>query len=489
MEEKKDSAGESRKDNFLTSVWNFFTSIKLTVFLLIILALVSIIGTVVDQTDPAKNLGMLEGMFGKEDAPGVLELLVDTGMTNMYHSWWFVLLLTLLSTNITICTLDRLPGVFKIMSRVQGPLTDDTLKGLGFKKEIKVKGGMDSVKDKARAAMKASGFYQNEAEDGGAFHLYSDKGKYSRLGVYITHLSVLIIFAGALIGSFWGFKGYAQILENSSVTSVGLINKPLLRGDLGDEMPLGFRVRCDKFELVKYETFGGMPSNYLSDLTVIDGEKEVMKKQIRVNDPLQYKGIRFYQSSYGVVPEMATMTIRVTATGAGLNVKDYSIKSNEKVHIEGSDYDMVITQMAPDVAMGPGNQLVAQSDQFKGSAAAIMQFFDSHGHQVDQAVIMNMDPSSQPKNIPFSLSIMGYRGPFYTGLQVTYDPGVWVVWIGCILMVLGICVAFFTTHKRVWVRLKEGEKGSVVITAGGSANKNRYAFERDFDRLVERLGE
>ena len=265
--------------------------------------------------------------------------------------------------------------------------------------------------------------------------------------------------------------------------SAGLINRPLLR-KVGQDMPLGFSVRCDKFELKTYEG-SQMPSDYLSTLTVIDNGREVLHKRIRVNDPMEYKGIRFFQSSYGVMPGMATMAIRANPRDNG-SVREYEMKKGDTVTLDDG-VKMTLSEMAPDVAIGSNNQLYARSDQFRGRAAAVLQFSDKAGNPVEQSVILNEAPDSQPKNIPYNFEIMNYNGPYYTGLQVTYDPGVWIVWTGCILMVLGILVAFFIFHKRVWIRLRPAEKGQVLVTVAGSTNKNRQAFESEFKRLVERL--
>ena len=484
MEDHTKETSSKPKGGVLNGIWGFFTSLKLTVTLLIILALVSIIGTVIDQGEPMKNMKMLVGLFGPDKAGSVLALLVKTGMTNMYHSWWFVGLLSLLSLNIAICTIDRFPRVWHMVTKAQTPLTDDVLKTLGLKREIKAKGSKD-IKEKARAAMKSMGYSPREAVEGGFIHLYAEKGKFSRLGVYITHTSVLVIFMGAIIGSFWGYKAYVQIVEGQSIDSVTLINKPLLK-DVGSTMPLGFDVRCDKFVLKMYGT-SEMPSDYLSTLTVVDAGKEMMGKTIRVNDPLEYKSIRFYQSSYGVQPGMATMTIRASNNSNEGDVHDYKMRKDEKVHLEGSDYDMVLVQLAPDVEQGPGNQLIATSDQFKGSAAAAIRFLDRSGQPFEETMIVSMDPRVQPKKVNYNFRITGYNGPYYTGLQVTYDPGVWVVWIGCMLMVFGILVAFFTFHKRVWVRIQEGDKGQVTVLLAGATNKNRHAFEGEFRQLAEKI--
>jgi cytochrome c biogenesis protein len=70
----------------------------------------------------------------------------------------------------------------------------------------------------------------------------------------------------------------------------------------------------------------------------------------------------------------------------------------------------------------------------------------------------------------------------YTGLQVAKDPGVWTVWLGCALMVLGIYGAFLMSHRRIWIRLQNG-----TVTIGGNANKNQGVFERDFEHLAHKL--
>jgi cytochrome c biogenesis protein len=77
-------------------------------------------------------------------------------------------------------------------------------------------------------------------------------------------------------------------------------------------------------------------------------------------------------------------------------------------------------------------------------------------------------------------------GARYTGLQVTKDPGVWVVYTGFILLCIGPLVAFFGSHKKLWVRIQD-HKGQAMITVAGSANRNRIGFERDFNAVVDAI--
>jgi cytochrome c biogenesis protein len=75
----------------------------------------------------------------------------------------------------------------------------------------------------------------------------------------------------------------------------------------------------------------------------------------------------------------------------------------------------------------------------------------------------------------------------YTGLQVAKDPGVWVVWLGCTLLVVGSIVAFFLSHRRVWVSIKPLEDGRSGIMMGGNAHRNQAAFEMAFDDMKDKL--
>jgi cytochrome c biogenesis protein len=72
----------------------------------------------------------------------------------------------------------------------------------------------------------------------------------------------------------------------------------------------------------------------------------------------------------------------------------------------------------------------------------------------------------------------------YTGLQVAKDPGVNVVWLGCLLLTAGMMISFFVSHRRVWIRLSPGPNGKVEVAAAGSANRNRPAFEKTFASIL-----
>ncbi len=98
---------------------------------------------------------------------------------------------------------------------------------------------------------------------------------------------------------------------------------------------------------------------------------------------------------------------------------------------------------------------------------------------------LQRDPNTWILSGGHSIEFVEYWGVEYTGLQVSKDPGVWIIYIACIIMSLGMYVAFFMSHKKIWVRLLK-EKNSVKVLIGGSATKNRLAFEKEIESILSK---
>src|SRR4030042_162960 len=140
---------------------------------------------------------------------------------DMYHSWWFTGLLVLFSVNLIICSLDRLPRIWKLVHEPIGPLPEENLRKFVISREITIKGKPDTVKDTVASALRKARFHAGEVQEDKDWMFYAQRGKYSRLGVFITHFSILIILISAMIGIRFGFKGYLTLPE-VAVSNVAL---------------------------------------------------------------------------------------------------------------------------------------------------------------------------------------------------------------------------------------------------------------------------
>jgi cytochrome c biogenesis protein len=448
----------TNKRGFAQQLWDFFCSLRLSIFLLIGLALVSIIGTVIPQGPQREYLATIsETKFRLYNALGFFD---------MYHSWWFILLLYLLTLNLICCSIKRLPRVWKIVSEPVLVMDEGFEKSLSNVKELKLKGAKADLKEKLSALLRAEFAAPVVTEQDGTYYLFAQKNPWSRLGVYVVHLSIIIIFIGALIGSFFGYKAFVNIPEGSAVSQVS--------GRNGKMIDLGYQVRCDKFSVSFYDT--GAPKEFKSILSVLENGQPVPGYQnvpIIVNDPLTYKGVTFYQSSYGPTDEGALyhLTVRDRTTGASTKLE---ARQGERLALPGGAF---LSVMEATMNVRPFLK------EFDGPGAQV-EFTPAGGGKSQPFVILSQkyDSFNAQRGDNLIISFDGMDQKFFTGLQVAKDPGVWVVWLGCALMVIGISMAFFMSHRRIWARIADDG-----VTIGGSASKNPAGFEISFDELVQKL--
>ncbi len=445
--------------SFTTTIWDFFCSLKLTLFLLISLALTSIIGTVLPQ-------GALPPEYVARISPAKLQIYSKLGFFDMYHSWWFISLLYVFSLNLVSCSIKRLPHVFKFISEPALVLGEGQRNSFPLKKELSFSGPIEKGKERLAGFLGKEFSEPTITEHNGEIHLFAQKTAWCRLGVYVVHLSILVIFVGAIIGSLAGYKGFVNIVEGTSVNAFERQN--------GQQMPLGFEVLCEKFNVEFYST--GAPKEFRSTLTVLENGIPVpgySQVKVIVNEPMTYKGITFYQSSYGQASEGSEHFITATPRNGGTPEK-LTVREGVAVTLkDGTTFKLLeatqeVRQFAPGFS-GPAARIEVTRKGAPPQTFIAFKDFPEVNAQRGDAVIFGYE---------------GTNAKQYTGLQVAKDPGVWVVWLGCALMVIGIGVAFFMSHKRIWVVVSKGHARMY-----GNASKNQAAFQMQFEELAEKFQE
>lgn len=465
-----------KNKTIIDNIWDIFASVKLAVVIFSLIALTSVVGTVLEQqAEPEKNIKLLMKMFGleHESAHSFLGVLDKIGFTDMYHSWWFLAFLLIFCINLIICSLDRLPRVLKLVREKIRPLPVEHIEKMSIKKAFSQKNKAAHIKELAASALDKIGFKPLESSGEEGMQLYAEKGNFTRLGVYVTHLSILLILAGAVIGVFFGYNAVLNLPEGE-VSSFAY-------KDRETKIPLGFDLRCDNFE-VEYYPGNDMPKAYRSWLTVMKDGKEVMKKSISVNDPLSYEGITFYQSSFGTVPNgMENGTLILNVASANGQTEKINARIGGSFTVPGTSVTGHVTDFSPALSFDQAGKAFTYSDHL--SNPAIFVEFSESGKIRDSGWILKRYPQTWQLKDGNKVEFLDIWGVEYTGLQVRKDPGVLIVYLGCIIMAIGLYMTFFMSHRRIWVSISE-EKGSAKIVIGASANRNKAAFEQKIDKLI-----
>ena len=463
-------------------VWRFFTSLQLTLANLLLLFFGMIAGTFVNPAND--SLTNIERAFAGQ--PFVLWLYRTFELYDLFHSWWFTTLLLSLALNLVACSLERLPRIYFLARYPEKRI--DAVKGLRFKAQGSPAG---LTLEKITAALKGRGFSIETlpAEPDGAVRLFAEKGRYARFGVWVVHLSLLLVLGGGVFGRLTAYEGTSNVPQNGGTTDGMVIRKPdgqTFKKRLVDEDGKIFIVRCDDFRLKEFEP--GRPKAFESDLKVFerlaDGStgKVLVEQTINVNHPLRYGGLTIYQASYQKLDEQsrAKMTLIDKASG---QKRDLLVGPGEPIDAADGLRYSVVDYNENFSGLGPAAQVLRT--EIKAGQAFPAEGAPPKGAKTTTFWVFAKAPLFDLDNRDdrFAFSFAQLQPLYATGLQIAKDPSTPIIYLGCFLLFAGIGIAFYTAHKRVWVKL-DGAK----VALGGASHRNGEVFGDDFDALCGELG-
>ena len=428
-------------------LWGSLTSIRLTVFLLLILAAVAVIGTVVPQDQPP-------GQYYLRYGEGLGSIIYGWGLARIYYSPWFLWPMGLLALNILSCLIHGLPQAIR---RTLRPFTPEAALALPERGQFSWPAGVDAHA-RLRAVLKHElGPFQQESLPDKEIYLY-ERGRWRPLGPYLVHLALLLILAGGLIGKFWGIEG----------------NLPLDQGEVAQNFqvgraqhPLNFKVRLDRFQVQFYEQ-GGTPKEFRSDLTFLRDGQEAARATCRVNDPVSFGGLTFYQASYGSSP-VGPVRLKVRH---GDRDETLELPLRRMVDLPGGEAQVMLLRVDGNLqGYGPAVQLA-----FRGGSGHPQIFWVLKDHP---------ELGEQPDRYQFRASAIPFQ--YYSVFQVKRDPGVWWVYAGFILFLPGFYLAFLRPAARWAVVLEGAAKGGFRGRLLGASPRNREEFAASLERLLEGL--
>jgi cytochrome c biogenesis protein len=366
-----------------------------------------------------------------------------------------------------VCTLNRLIPSFKVISNPKIILKEEERKNLNQKTEFKWKGDFEKKVSKIHNVLKKHNYRFREIKKEGNLYFYASKGILGRFGADIVHLSILIILIGAIIGGIKGYREHISILEGSTVK---VPNEDFL-------------VRVDDFTTEYYPN--GQVKDWKSTLTIIENGEEKITKTIEVNHPLTYKGVRFYQSSYGWDWNKTLLTINIKEKESQNVIAQAKIRAGEKFAIPEKNLDIYALVFIPDFIIGEGGQIFSRSNQ-PNNPAVLIEGRENNEIKFRQWIFARFPDAHFSPQSEYKFELIDFKAPEYTGLQVTRDPGVIFVWIGCGLVMIGLFSSFYIFYRRIWLTIEKDEN-FVRVWIGGVTKKGKPQFEEEFKKIIKKL--
>ena len=305
---------------FGKALYELFSSMRFAITLLTLLAIASIIGTVLKQAEPYNNYIIQFGPYWFE----AFRLL---GLYDVYHAGWFLVILTFLVVSVSLCIYRNAPGMVKEMKNFREHVTEQSLAAFSHKHQVEHSQDSQALADKAAAYLQGQGYRSRLIPRENGVLVAAKRGAASRLGYLLAHSAIVLICIGGLLDGNLVFKaqqlmGMKKIetrdIPQSQVPAISRLTPENLSFRGSVQIPEGgtadvvflnvadgylvqdlpFVVQLKEFRIEHYST--GQPKLFESDLVLLDRQgKKIREATIAVNKPLIQDGVAIYQASFG----------------------------------------------------------------------------------------------------------------------------------------------------------------------------------------------
>lgn len=305
--------------SFGKSLFELLSSMRFAISLLSILAIASVIGTVLKQAEPYGNYLIQFGPFW-------FEAFRKLGLYDVYHAAWFLVILLFLVVSTSVCIWRNAPGFAREMKNFREHVTDQSLAAFKHKHEAEFAHVPEALADQAQRYLEGQGYKVRRLTRDDGLLLAAKAGSWNRLGYFLAHSAIVLICIGGLMDGNLIFQaqqllGYKKIetrdIPQSAVPAISRLSpdNPSFRGSV--QIPEGssadvvflnvadgylvqdlpFTIALKQFRIEHYST--GQPKNFESDVEVFDRSgKKVREATIAVNHPLIHDGVAIYQASF-----------------------------------------------------------------------------------------------------------------------------------------------------------------------------------------------
>ena len=443
----------------MKTVWRFFSSVRLAIVLFIFLTLASVLGTLIPQQRTPPEY---EAHYGS-----LSQIIVGIDLDRLYQSAWYIGLLLVFSLNLVVCSLTRLrPKLIRTFGS-EWTLEERGLASLKTKESFTKHSGLETLLTAARSEFGRRHFRIATKSDAGRVFLRARKHTLGLFGSDIVHLGVLVILAGGIVSGFGRYRSDVSLTEGQTVP---VPSRPI-------------SIRLDKFETEVYPS--GAVKAWKSTVTVFEGGTPRLTETIAVNHPLNYKGVVFYQNSYGWDWENPALELRVKKKSNPSFLRTISLKPGERAVLDDG-IEIIAVRFFPDFVIGLENEPATRSWEPVNPAVLV------EGYRKDARVFSGWVFANYPEFTHFGDSgemdlifeLASYKAPQFSVLQAASDPGAPVIWAGCIILMLGLFFSFYWPPREIKLVLEGREGPSVAVSAGGLASKGRDRFEEEFASIM-----
>lgn len=473
--------------SIVDKVWNFFSSVKVGVSLIIITLVVASIGTIFPQefyvsagTDAERAL-YYETNYGS-----IGTLYYNLGLADLYSTWWFQVLVGMLGISIIVASIDRGFPLHKSLTKQRVKRHESFMRRQRVIAEGTITEG-DSTKTLAQVEEKLKKLNYKVRRDGSA--LLAEKGRFARYGPYINHLGLIIFLVGVMLHQLPG-----MYVDDSM-----WIREGETRAIPGMD---GYFLKSEKFI---FETHDNEPTtaqiqqgvnavakNYQTDVILYKKSEDALPGQtdnlevvkeysIRVNHPLQHEGFAVYQMDFRL-NELKEMTFALTnkETSESLGEITIDLRNPKKEYIINETTKVELKKYFPDFS-GFNDKGEPQTLSPNPNNPAFIFNMITPDHPDGEISFVAIQQTVEPTgDNEYKMAFTGVDTVNMSGLTIRKDNTIPLLVVGAFIFLLGVTIGSYWNHRRIWVEQLEGGR----IRLAAHTNKNWFGIKKELDAVT-----
>ncbi len=465
-------------------VWNFFSSVKVGIALIIITLLAASVGTFLPQ-EFYVNVGTLgdKAAYYENTYGTIGKIYYALGLSDLYSSWWFQILVGMLGISIIVASIDRGIPLHKSLTNQRVKRHESFMKRQRIVAEGEVANSEQTlaVIEKEMKALK-----YNVRRDGDA--LLAEKNRFSRYGPYINHVGLIVFLVGVSLRVVPGMYVDESMLirEGETIEVMGMPgyflenDKFILEmhendedGPSGEQVRQGVNVVAKNFQTnakLYKQPEGALPGD-------TDNLELVKEYSIRVNHPLQHDGYSLYQMDYRL-DELYTMTFDLVnkETEKSYGQLTVQLDNPAATYDLGNGSSVEILNYTPDFA-GFKDGVPQTNLPVPDNPAFVFKMTtpDTPDGETSFVAIRNtLEPLGENQNM---LKFVSATTRNSSGLTIHKDRTIPIIVVGGIIFMIGVAIGSYWNHRRVWVQATA--EGKFLLAA--HTNKNWFGIKKDLD--------
>jgi cytochrome c biogenesis protein len=398
----------------LRGLWRALGSTRLAAILLAALLLASLLASLLPQmpaTPAAREPWLSAVALRYGQATGLLHGL---GLFQATRSPWFVALVAALLLNTLVCTVQRLPRLWR--SLTQPPVVtrpDAFYQGFAHRGEWPVTSRGDGLiaAQSALARRRYSTTVERD-ENTAAVHVYAERGRWAQAGTVINHVAALVLAIAVVARPVLGWQDTGVVLVPGQTYAVGH----------------GRDLVVETGELTIDRHPDGQPRNYRVPLGAVANDSAPVTRTVSINRPFSFRGVSFHLQSYGPAARLSTPEGDTTLAFTGSQAHEVTL-----------------------AASGPVYRIAYQPER----SGLFVEVLDAAGTVLGSGLVRDGEQIEvESTQITFKLG-------HYTVWQVSHDPTFGLAVGAAVVLLAAMLVSLWVPRQRLWLRV-DGKQAQMV---------------------------